>query len=145
VPYKSPKCPPPKEKKGGGSHPLFSPLIPSFRFCLHFPSTNVGRRSVVYEETARNPKNASTHASSLFLVSSLNPKTRATKYALSLLWGLCLCMCARAFRSASVQFFCVCGSDSGVRKKAAMEDAEVQAEGASSAPALASTQGRFSL
>jgi RING finger protein 113A len=37
--------------------------------------------------------------------------------------------------------FFVCGSDSGVHKNAAMEDAEVQAEGASSAPALASTQG----
>jgi hypothetical protein len=47
-----------------------------------------------------------------------------------------LCVCS---------VFCVCGSDSGVRNKAAMEDFEVQAEGASSAPALASTQGRFSL
>jgi hypothetical protein len=97
--------------------------------------------SVVYEETARNPKIASTHASSLFVVSSLNPKTRASVVVVGFVFlyvraRISLCVCS---------VFCVCGSDSGVRKKVAMEDAEVQAEGASSAPALASTQGRFSL
>jgi hypothetical protein len=78
-------------------------------FHLYFSSTNVGRHSVVYEETARNPKNATTYASSFCscaVVSSLNPKTRASKYALSLR-GLFLCMCARAFWSVSVHFFCL--------------------------------------
>jgi len=163
-----------------GSHPLFSPLNPVLdfdprfanfmksrkedeilikvvkliiTFHLHFSSTNVGRRSVVYEETAPNPKNASTHESALCscaVVSSLNPKTRAstrasTQASTRCRCGVCVYVCARVHFALRLFSFCVCGSDSGVQDKAAMEDAEVQAEGALSAPALASTQGRFSL
>jgi hypothetical protein len=169
----------PKHKKikiKTGSHPLFSPLNPVLdfdprfanfmksrkqdeilikvvklivTFHLHFSSTNVGRRSVVYEETAPNPENASTHESSLCscaVVSSLNPKTRASKQASTrCCCGVCVYVCARVHFALRLFSFCVCGSDSGVQDKAAMEDAEVQAEGALSAPALASTQGRFSL